>query len=123
LLHTDDLGGQEVLSEAQRSILRRVVSLEVELERLEGILAGGGAIDLDLYSRCANTCRRLLESLGVQRKPKDVTPSLAEIIRQHADAEDSNPKATPSLKQASPGRDSTNSPEDSAPGPAPRQSM
>ena len=35
---------------------------------------------LDLYQRTANSLRRLLESVGLKRVPKDVTPSLAEYL-------------------------------------------
>ena len=35
------------------------------------------AADIDLYQRTANSLRRLLESVGLQRRARDVTPSLA----------------------------------------------
>jgi hypothetical protein len=70
-------------SAAERSIIRRVSTLEVELERLEAKFAKAGEAspeDLDLYQRTAGNLRRLLEALGLQRRPRDVTPSLNEYL-------------------------------------------
>ena len=35
---------------------------------------------LDLYSRLANAQRRFLETVGMKRVPKDITPSLSEYV-------------------------------------------
>jgi hypothetical protein len=58
------------MSEAQLSLIRRGACLEVELERLEGELANGGDVNLDVYGRSANSLRRILESLGIERKAR-----------------------------------------------------
>src|SRR5262245_42267093 len=65
-LHVSDLGGVEAASEAERSIIRRAATLTVELERLEAKFSTGRTPDSDLerYQRCANTLRRLLETVG-----------------------------------------------------------
>jgi hypothetical protein len=34
-----------------------------------------------LYQRTAGNMRRLLESVGLQRRAKDVTPTLADLLR------------------------------------------
>jgi hypothetical protein len=82
--HIHDRGGPEVLSEAERSIIRRASVLTVELEMLEQKFATGGdatPAELDLYSRLSNTMRRLLESVGLQRRARDVSaPSLARYL-------------------------------------------
>jgi hypothetical protein len=82
-LHCDDIGGVDRMSEAQKSLVRRVCSLEIELERIENALALGGEADIDLYSRVANSLRRMLEAIGIERKAKLVEVSLADIVRQH----------------------------------------
>jgi hypothetical protein len=82
-LHLADLGGEDVVSEAERSIVRRVATLTVELERLEGTFAVAGEASpgaLDLYQRTAGNLRRLLEAIGLQRRPRDVTPNLTTYI-------------------------------------------
>lgn len=85
--HCTDLGGPENLSAAERSILRRAATLEVELELLEERFANAGsaeASDLDLYQRTAGNLRRLLETVGLERRAKDITPSLSEYLASRA---------------------------------------
>jgi hypothetical protein len=83
-LHISDLGGLENASEAERSIIRRAATLTIELERLEAKFStlpnGPRDSDLDMYQRCSNSLRRLLESIGIQRRPRDVTPSLDQVL-------------------------------------------
>src|SRR5262245_14734146 len=51
--HVSDLGGRDVLSEAQLSLVRRASAIEVELEQAEGKLSLGQDVDLDAYARVA----------------------------------------------------------------------
>jgi hypothetical protein len=81
--HLSDLGGADNTSAAERSIIRRAPVLTTELERLEAKFALAGeadAGDLEVYQRCANSLRRLLEAVGLQRRPKNV-PTLAEYLQ------------------------------------------
>ena len=74
-----DRGGVGVVSSAETLIMRRAAILEAELERFEGIFAAAGEADaaqLNLYQTCANTQRRLLEAIGLERRARDVTPNL-----------------------------------------------
>jgi hypothetical protein len=71
-----DLGGLDNTSAAERNIVRRAATLTVELERLEAKFATAGeasAADLETYQRCANSLRRLLEAVGLQRRPRDLS--------------------------------------------------
>ena len=74
--HCSDMGGRAMLSEAQVSLVRRASALELELEQMEGRLSQGEDVDLDKFGRAASHLRRLLETLGIGRKARDVTPSL-----------------------------------------------
>jgi hypothetical protein len=59
--------------------------LTTELERLEVKFALADAAspeDLDLYQRTANSLRRLLEAVGLNRRPKDVTPDPLAYARE-----------------------------------------
>jgi len=81
--HISDLGGIDNCSAAEYSIVRRASTLTVELERLEVKFATAGEADaneLDQYARVAANLRRLLEAVGLQRRSRDVTPSLNEYI-------------------------------------------
>ena len=82
-LHTADLGGLEAISAAESSIIRRAATLTVELERLELVFALAGEAtpeQIDIYSRVSNTLRRHLETVGLKRVPRNVTPSVAEYV-------------------------------------------
>jgi hypothetical protein len=79
-----DLGGFDNCSGAERSIMRRASVLEVELEHLESTFALAGSAEpelLDLYARVAANHRRLLESVGLQRRSRDVT-TFGDLIKQ-----------------------------------------
>jgi hypothetical protein len=83
-----DLGGIENCSTAERSIVRRVATLEVELERLEERFATAGEAsveDLETYQRCANSQRRLLEAIGIERRAREVGPSFGVIEQEVAE--------------------------------------
>src|SRR5918997_846541 len=70
-LHTNDLGGDDTISEAERRLIRRAAMLTLQLEMLDQKFAtedGACRLDLELYQRLSNTLRRLLESLGLQRR-------------------------------------------------------
>jgi len=82
--HLSDLGGEDNTSAAERSIIRRASVMTVELERLEARFAVAGKAserDLDLYIRAAGNLRRLLEAIGLRRRPRDVTPSLSDYLQ------------------------------------------
>jgi hypothetical protein len=84
-----DMGGPDNCSSAERHILRRACVLIVELERLERKFAQAGeasADDLDVYARIAGNMRRLLESVGLQRRSRDVTPDPLEYAARSEQA-------------------------------------
>jgi hypothetical protein len=81
--HLTERGGVDAISVAEASILRRCATLETELAILELRFAANNGADsdgIDLYQRTANSLRRLFESIGMQRRPKDITPSLASYL-------------------------------------------
>jgi hypothetical protein len=85
--HTNDLGGVDNVSAAEAAILKRACTLVVEAERMEERFALDGKATpeaLEIYQRVANTMRRLLEAVGLDRRPKDVTPTLEQYLRQKA---------------------------------------
>jgi hypothetical protein len=84
--HLSDLGGLDNCSAAEHSIVRRAAVLTTELEVLEVRFAKAGeadADDLETYQRCANSLRRLLEAIGLQRRPRDVSLTLDQIQTEH----------------------------------------
>jgi hypothetical protein len=63
-------------SSAEYSILRRAATLETALEKYEIQFAKAGQASiaaLENYQRCANTLRRLLLAVGLERRMKDTS--------------------------------------------------
>src|SRR5262249_45103893 len=72
--HVSDLGGLEMLSEAQISIIRRVSAIECELEAMEGRMSARMPIEIEVYGRLASRLCRLLELVGVKRVTRPIDP-------------------------------------------------
>jgi hypothetical protein len=85
-LHVADAGGRDHMSEAMLSLCRRAATLEIQLEQLECCMSQGDNVDIEIYGRIASHLRRILATLGVERKSKDVTPSLASYLQAKAGA-------------------------------------
>jgi len=92
--HVTDLGGEDALSEAERSIVRRAAVLVVECERLERRFAlvpmheTVSLGELHTYSMLANTLRRLLDMAGLEKRTHDITPTIDAYIVAHQDDPD-----------------------------------
>jgi hypothetical protein len=61
-------------SGGELALIKRGAGLECELEQMEGRMSQGVEVDLDRYGRAASHLRRILESLGLERKPRNITP-------------------------------------------------
>jgi hypothetical protein len=79
-LHVADAGGRDYMTEAMLSLCRRAATLEIQLEQLECCMSQGDDVDIEIYGRIASHLRRILETLGVERKSKDVTPDLRSYL-------------------------------------------
>jgi hypothetical protein len=85
--YTADLGGDDAISESERSIVRRIATQVCSIERLEAKMALEGeasARDIDLHQRLSNTLRRNQEALGLKRRSRDITPSLDQYLARQA---------------------------------------
>jgi hypothetical protein len=80
--HVADLGGADLLSEAQFSLIRRAAAIETELERLDAQLSRNEPVDMDSYARVAGHLRRLFETIGLERRAKDISPTLSDIAAE-----------------------------------------
>ena len=76
--HISDAGGMPMVSEAKMSLIRRAVAMECEIERLEAKLSRGEDVNLDEFGRAASHLRRLFETIGIDRRPRNVTPNYLE---------------------------------------------
>ena len=82
---TNDLGGADRLSYAQRSLVERALWLEYWLAQQEQSLAKGKEFDVAKWTQAANSLQGILTKLGLNRVAKDV-PDLAEYLAKHKEA-------------------------------------
>jgi len=67
-------------SAPQFAIIRRAAALAVWCEQAEAAQAQGEELDVAAYTTATNALRRLMADLGLERKARDVTPSLSEYL-------------------------------------------
>jgi hypothetical protein len=70
-----DLGGADNLSSAQRELTKRAALIGAMLEDTEVKWLAREDADLHLYGMLADRQRRILESLGLGRVARDVSPA------------------------------------------------
>lgn len=71
-----DVAGSRDLTTGEQQIVQRVAVLGAVLEDMESRWLAGEALDAASYCTVINAQRRLLETIGTDRKAKDVTSSL-----------------------------------------------
>lgn len=71
---TSDIGGDP--TEAQKQLIRRAASLSTWAEAQEVKLANGEDIEIGPLTTAANSLRRILQDIGLERRSRDVTPTL-----------------------------------------------
>ncbi|QBR72164.1 hypothetical protein CU048_13785 [Beijerinckiaceae bacterium] len=71
-MYISDQGGPDAVSTVAYSLCRLAASLGTEREIIEGKLSMGLAVDLDQFGRIAGHERRVLETLGLERRAKPV---------------------------------------------------
>jgi hypothetical protein len=88
LMHAADLGGLDMLSEAQISICKRSAAIECQLESLEGHMSASAPVDLAVYARLTGVLCRLFELVGIKRltKPLDPLSEFAKGVEGYAAA-------------------------------------
>lgn len=80
----DDLGGD--LPTAKQAVVNRAASLIVWCEKQEADFALTGELDVATFTTATNTLRRLLADIGLDRKSKDITPTLHEYLAERETA-------------------------------------
>jgi hypothetical protein len=86
-----DLGGIANLSEAAKQLVQRAACLGTFIESCEAEWLGGQKVDLPTYMSAVNVQRRVLATIGLERRSRDVTPNLETYLAsksRSADAEE-----------------------------------
>lgn len=79
-----DQGGLDRCSEARLQLIRRFAACAVLAEVLEGKLATGAAIDVTEHALLSSTLVRLASRIGVDRRARNVTPTVQDYIEGRA---------------------------------------
>jgi hypothetical protein len=79
--------GTELCSESRRQLIRRFSAACVLAEDLEGRLARGEEIDVERHALLCSTLTRLAQRIGIDRRAKNITPSLSEYLTPQEAAE------------------------------------
>ena len=75
---TADLGGPDRLATGERQIVQRAAMIGTMAEDIEARWLLGEPVDATVLCTLANAQRRLFESVGLSRRPREVTPSVDE---------------------------------------------
>jgi hypothetical protein len=78
-----DQGGAEQCSESRLQLVRRFAAAAVVAEQMESRLANGEQIDIQEHALLCSTLTRLAQRIGIDRRAKDVTPSLSEYLAEN----------------------------------------
>ena len=81
-----DLGGEEHVSAGQRAIAESAAVLKAMADDQGARFLGGEPIDVTGFATIANSLRRLLCDLGLERKQRDVTPTLTAYLKHKGSA-------------------------------------
>ena len=84
--HTSDLGGQDQITHSQRVLVSRASMIALLCEMQEArFMANPDKIpptELTSYLHAVGNLNRVLLSLGLRRRPKDVTPTLDQYLKR-----------------------------------------
>jgi hypothetical protein len=78
-----DQGGLDQLSEARLQLVRRFAAAAVLAEQLEAALANGQEINIAEHGLLCSTLVRIAQRIGINRVPRDVSLTLADILREN----------------------------------------
>jgi hypothetical protein len=92
-LHLSDLGGRDNVTQAELVLVRRAAMMTLQLEMMErnwAVRSEGEATtkQIEVYQRLVGALRRTLETLGLERRSKNITPDLQTYLRQRTQEND-----------------------------------
>jgi len=81
-----DLGGRDMLSHAELELIDRAAGLATRLNAADAEMLGGEPPSLAAgeYATLANSLNRILVTIGLKRRPRDVTPDLRSYMAVRA---------------------------------------
>lgn len=79
-----DLGGADRLSAGERVLVHRAAVATAMAEHFEAQWLSGRPVDITGYCTLTNALHRLLKTVGLERRARDVTPDLSKYIAERA---------------------------------------
>ena len=83
----NDLGGQDLLSEGQRQLIRRAATLSIMAEAMEADVCRNMAFDIESYGILTDRLGRCLQRLGLERRMRDSALDLKDYLEAKEAAE------------------------------------
>jgi hypothetical protein len=83
--YISDMGGADRCSEIRLGLLRRLAATTVQAELLEARMINGEEIDVGTLCTLASTTVRISQRLGLERRARNVMPSLREYVHAQPD--------------------------------------
>lgn len=80
-----DQGGPELCSESRLQLIRRFAATCVLAEQLEGALTRGEEVNVERHALLCSTLTRLAQRIGIDRRARNVTPSVRDYL-EHVEA-------------------------------------
>lgn len=77
-----DLGGADRLTVAERQLCQRAAVLGAIIEHQEAAVLAGNPIDVSDHLAAVNAQRRVLTTIGLERRARDVTPDLRTYLAE-----------------------------------------
>jgi hypothetical protein len=71
----------EALTAARIQLIKRFAAASILAEQLEVRVAQGEQISISEHALLCSSLVRLAQRIGIDKVPRDVTPSLAELLR------------------------------------------
>jgi len=76
-----DMGGASQCAEARLQLIRRFAAAAVLAEQMEAQLANGHSINIADHALLSSTLVRLAQRIGIDRRSRNITPSLSEYLK------------------------------------------
>ena len=80
----EDLGGSDRLTAGERVLAARAGVAAAMCEHQEALWLSGRPVDIASYATLINATARLLRTIGLERRPRDVTPDLQAYVEAKA---------------------------------------
>jgi hypothetical protein len=81
-----DQAGADQCSEARLQLIRRFAAASVLAEQMESRLANGQQISITEHALLCSTLTRIASRLGLERRSRNITPSLEQYLVEHSPA-------------------------------------